>query len=376
MAVLPVRWFESTSFFIQAMLLIALVCAFPLFSYFPARHVVTALPPWLEWFPPAWFWALAERIAGSNDSRIVHLASRAEAGLALVALIAASSYLISYLQFNRYALEIPGLRHGPWIDASAQLARLFRFPQARGASEFVLRTLLRGRQQKLIVVLIAGMGVALSVDGWFSATHVVPRYRSASAVMREAVVSMPLTLSFFSMLAVRRAFRMPADVPANWIFRFFETRPATPRQLNAVFLTFLIIAGLPPILACVFIEWAVFGRAAIGILLVESLLMLAFAEYLFREWRSIPFTFLLNPARHHFIQAASIHVGEFTLYSLISSFIVLAGTNDPAVWALLALSACALAWWFDRQRRAAITDTPIEFTEHSSDAIEVLRLIE
>src|SRR5271154_2364192 len=104
MAALPLRWFEAASFFLQSTLLVALVCAFPLFSYFPARHAVAALPPWLDWFPPAWFWALAERIAGTRDRRIVHLSNLSEAGFALAALIAASSYLISYLQFNRYAL--------------------------------------------------------------------------------------------------------------------------------------------------------------------------------------------------------------------------------------------------------------------------------
>jgi len=376
MAVLPMRWFESASFVVQSMLLVALVCGFPLFSYFPARHAVTDLPRWLEWFPPAWFWALAERIAGARDPRIVHLSALAEAGFALAAVIAAGSYLTSYLQFSRYALETPGSRTGPFIDWSARLARVLRFPPARGTAEFVLRTLLRGRQQKLIVVLIAAMGVALVVDGWVNATYFVPRHRTASAVMNEAVVSMPLTLSFFSMLAVRRAFRIPSEPRANWIFRFFETRPATPRQLNAIFLTFLMIAGVPPIAACVFIEWAVFGRAAIGILLVESLLMLAFAEYLFRDWRSIPFTFLLNPARHHFIQSASIHVGEFSIYSLIGGYIVLKGTEDPTVWALLAASACAAVWWFDRQRRAAIANAPLEFTEPAADALNLIRLVE
>jgi hypothetical protein len=230
MAVLPVRWFESASFLLQSVLVLGLVCGFALFSYFPARAAVTALPSWLGWFPPAWFWALAERIAGTHDPIIVGLSHRAEPALGLAALIAATSYLISYAQFTRYALEVRGLRGEPFIDWTAQLARPFRLPQARGISEFVLRTLLRGHQQKLIVVLIAAIGVALAVDGWFSATYFVPRHRAPSAVMREAVVSMPLTLSFFSMVAVRRAFRLPAELPANWIFRFFETRQATPPQ--------------------------------------------------------------------------------------------------------------------------------------------------
>jgi len=376
MAILSIRWFESVSFLVQAILLFALLCAFPLVSYLPVREAVATVPQWLDWFPPGWFWALAERIAGSHDPAIVRLSHRAEAGLALAALIAATSYLISYLQFNRYALEIAGSRSGPLMDWSAQFARLFPSAQGRGVSEFVLRTLLRGRQQKLIVVLIAGIGVALVVDGWFSATYVGPRYRTASSVMREAVVSMPLTLSFFSLLAVRRAFRTPAALSANWIFRFFETRAATRQELNSMFLTFVLVAGVPPIAACLLIEWAVFGRDAIAILLVESLMMAAFAEYLFRNWCSIPFTFLLNPGRRHFIQSASIHLGEFTIYSLIGGFIVLQGTVDHSVWILQAAIACAGALWFERQRRAAICDAPLQFTEPAADAIEVLRLLD
>ena len=376
MAILSIRWFESVSFLVQALLLFALLCAFPLISYLPVHEAVATIPPWLEWFPPGWFWALAERIAGSRNPAIVHLASRAEASLLLAAFIAATSYVISYVQFNRYALEIVGARSGPLMDWSALFARLFPSAQSRGVSEFVLRTLLRGRQQKLTVVLIAGMGVALVVDGWFNANYVAPRHQTALSVMREAVVSMPLTLSFFSLLAVRRAFRTPSTLPANWIFRFFETRAATRQELNSMFLTFLLIAGVPPIAACGLIEWAVFGRDAIAILLVESLMMVAFAEYLFRNWCSIPFTFLLNPARRHFIQSASIHLGEFTIYSLISGFIVLRGTIDHSVWMVQATIACVLVFWFDRQRRAAIANAPLEFTEPASDAIEVLRLLD
>jgi hypothetical protein len=133
---------------------------------------------------------------------------------------------------------------------------------------------------------------------------------------------------------------------------------------------------VPPILACGLVEWAVFGRDAIMILLVESLMMVALAEYLFRSWCSIPFTFLLNPARRHFIQSASIHLGEFTIYSLIGGFIVLQGAVDHSVWILQAAIACAAAFWFDRQRRAAIANAPLEFTEPASDAIEVLRLLD
>jgi hypothetical protein len=376
MAILPVRWFESASFLIQSILVAALVCGFALFSYLPARAAVAGLPRWLDWFPPGWFWALAERIAGARDPVRVHLAQRAEAGLAIAAFIAATSYLLSYIQFTRYALEISGLRRKPFIDWAASLARPFRLPQACGVSEFIMRTLLRSRQQKLIIVLIAAVGVALAVDGWFSATYAVPRYRTASTVMREAVVAMPLTLSFFSMLAVRRAFRIPAELPASWIFRFFETREATPRLMSAVFLTFVGIAGVPPLVACIPIEWSVFRRDAIAILLVESLMMVAFAEYLFRAWCSIPFTFLMNPARRHFIQSASIHLGEFTIYSLISGFIVLQGTVDHSAWILQAAIACAAAFWFDRQRRAAIANAPLEFTEPASDTIEVLRLLD
>lgn len=375
MSLLPVRWFESASFFIQSLLVAALVCGFTLFSYFPARAAVADLPAWLKWFPPGWFWALAEYIAGSQNPAIAYLARRAEAGLALAAVLAATSYLLSYLQFTRYALEVSGTRP-PLVDWPAALARPFRLPQARGISEFVLRTLFRSRQQKLIVVLIAAMGVALAVDGWFSATYAPPRYRNASVVMREAVVSMPLTLSFFSMLAVRRAFRIPAELPASWIFRFFETREATPSLMNAVLLTFIGIAGVPPILACIFIESSMFGRNAIGILSVEFVMVIAFAEYLFRDWRSIPFTFLMNPARRHFIQSASIHLGEFTVYSLISSFIVLEGTTDHPVWLLQAGIAGGLAFWFDRQRRAAISDAPLEFTEPAADALNLIRLVE
>jgi phosphatidylserine synthase len=44
---LPVRWFEATSFGLQAILLLLFLCAFPLLPYFPAHHLAISRPTWI-----------------------------------------------------------------------------------------------------------------------------------------------------------------------------------------------------------------------------------------------------------------------------------------------------------------------------------------
>jgi hypothetical protein len=95
LALLPRRWFSAVSFAVQVTLLVALLCAFPLFPYFPAAHLIATHSPWLERLPPAWFWGLAQWMIGDGNAS---LAWRAGIGLACAGALAAAGYLVSYMQ--------------------------------------------------------------------------------------------------------------------------------------------------------------------------------------------------------------------------------------------------------------------------------------
>jgi hypothetical protein len=293
MMLLPLRWFEPASFAVQMTLLVGLLSGFPLFFYFPASHLISSRSPVLEWLPPAWYWAVSEWMLGSRDPAIRQLASHAAIAFAIALVIAGTAYLISYLQYNRYALESTRPARKPNIRWAALLGHFFRLPQARGVAEFITCSIARGRQQQMVFLIIFGLGLALIFE---SSVYVGLRlghkgFERHSITVESAILGFPLTLSFFAMVGLRRAFRIALDLPANWLFRFSESEESRRSQLDAVFRAFVLMGGVPMLLLGLPVEWLAFGPRGLWAAPLQFLLMLALAEHLLGDWRSIPFTF-------------------------------------------------------------------------------------
>jgi len=368
MLLLPVRWFEATSFGLQMSLLLVFLCGFPLMPYLPAHYLATLRPPWIVWFPPSWFWGLGEWLAGARDPLIGALAWRAAAAGLVAVGLAASVYLGSYLTYGRLLLESP---RRPRIFSLPG----FGPPQSRAISEFVLQTLLRGRQQKLIFLLIFGAGVALVVE---SSVYLAMHRQTMHAFGREVeetVIALPLTLSFFAMIGLRRVFRVPADLPANWIFQLTSDPATRTQQLNAVFNTFVLLGALPILLASSPFEFWVLGPKALIVLLLQIVLAMTLSEYLLTGWRTIPFTFAQNPARSHFVLSLVTHLAELSLYSVISAAWIQTGLRDFAWLAEFSLILVFLFFWLRRRRLHDWAEAPIEFAEADAISVEPLRLL-
>jgi hypothetical protein len=369
MAILPVRWFERASLALQLTLLVALLCALPLFPYFPAGRLIAAQSTWLAWLPPAWYWGWAEKLLGGPDSS--NLAHRAEWGLAAALATASLTYLISYLQYTRYALESAGRGRAKVIDLAAAVARLFPLPQSRGTCEFTLRTLARCRRQKLVFMLVFGIGVALVVE---SSTYMALHPRRTAVAIESAIIAAPLTLSFFAMLGLRRAFRLPEELRANWLFQFCEDPATRDAQLNAVLKCFLLLGALPLLGICAPLEFIQFGPRAIFILAAQSALMYTMASYLLWDWRAIPFTVAQNPGRRHFIQSVVVHIVELAAFSFTASEWILAGLRQPVWFAVLAALMLGTLLVLSNLRKSN-GHTPLEFAERVPEAVEALHLV-
>ncbi|MBV8817622.1 MAG: hypothetical protein JO022_04640, partial [Acidobacteriaceae bacterium] len=246
LAILPLRWFESISFTVQVGLLVLLLCSFPLLPYFPAKRFVLLHPHWIDLFPPAWFLGLSGWVAGTRGPWVVSMAERALEAFSVAILLAATAYLVSYLQYNRYASETPRHDRESKLSLHSLFARCFRLPQSRATAGFILSVLSRGRQQKLVFLLIFGIGVALVLESSVYASMHPERIqvRGAPAGFETSIVSLPLTLSFFAMIGMRRVFRLPSELAANWIFRFTEEPELRRSQLDTVFWTFVFWGGL------------------------------------------------------------------------------------------------------------------------------------
>src|SRR5437868_5579719 len=128
---LPLRWFARLSFLFQSILLIALLCAFPLLPYLPTGGFIAHGSAWMGLLPPCWFWGWTQKLMGDGSPEIVVLARRAQNGLLCASFVAAVGYLISYLRAMRFASESPRASRNPRMDIPAWFARVFRQPAAQ-----------------------------------------------------------------------------------------------------------------------------------------------------------------------------------------------------------------------------------------------------
>src|SRR5262249_34239343 len=253
----------------------------------------------------------------------------------------------------------------PLIGWAALFGQFDRLPQARAVGEFVIWTFSRGRRQKFTFLLVLAIGLALIFENSVYLSLRIDRLgmRAASASIENAVIALPLTLSFFAMIGVRRAFRVPGELEANWLFRFAEDARMRSPQLDAVHRSLIWLGGTPVLLLCAPVAFAALGGEALWVLIVQWLLMLTLAEYLLQGWSAIPFTFAPNPARWHFIHSAILHLFELSVYSFTSAAWIYAGLRDRVAFAGFGAVVLAVYLWLRRRRRRELGITPFEFEE-------------
>jgi hypothetical protein len=194
----------------------------------------------LTWLPSYWFLGLFHQLNGSMHPALVPLVRRAWIGLAVSTLGAGSALLLSYFRMLPKIIEqpdiLPGARAVPWsphLGNSLQSA----------ITLFSLRTLLRSRQHRMILSFYLGVGLAIVVG--YSQTGfagLVPAKGGISTTfLLASILRMILTV-----LAIRVVASIPISLPANWIFRVTEVRPAHLYQRAVRFSWFVL--GVAPIL--------------------------------------------------------------------------------------------------------------------------------
>ena len=373
MAVLPVRWFQRASFAFQMTLLVALLCALPLYPYFPASQLIETRSAWLEWLPAAWFWGWGERAMGAADWQT--LSSRAGWGLGWAVATASLAYLVSYAQYSRHSMESAGRGRARLIDAGSIAGSWFGTTAGRATCEFTLWTLARCRKQKMVFLLIAGAGVALIVESsMYMSLHPIHNAARAARTMQATVIAAPLTLSFFAMVGLRRAFRLAEEPRANWLFQFLETTGDRDAQVRAVLVCFLLVGALPFWAICAPLQVLTFGAQSIEVLAAQGLLMFTLARYLLWDWRAIPFALEQNAGRRHFIHSAVVHIVELSVYSFMASGWIQTGLRTP-IWFAVLGGLCLGTLLVLRNLRKSHANAPLEFAERVPEAVETLRLV-
>ena len=376
--VLPVRQFARVSLAIQGALLTSLLCGLPLtFSISSLARSMNQRPEWVRFAPPFWYLGVHQVMMGNREPMAARLGWTGAAGLAGAAGAAVLAYLWSYKRHKVRLLESPSVspsqaRH----DGAALAERMIPDSRELAVFAFIAKTLARSRQHRLVLTTFAALAVALIFESFASLAlgRGFQGFSARTPGLRQAAISAPLALSMFVLAGFRYLFRLPVELPANWVFRVNE--PGNRRIFLAAVERFLLCCAVAPVaLIMAPLEVALLGIGmgfAVTILcLLPSLVLM---ELLLIQFDKIPFTSSYLPGQKPVIETLVRYGVGVTLYVSLLSGLINFCLRTPGA-AITLFTVLLAAWWI--ARKARLDDWKVgllEFEETAEPVVRTLRI--
>lgn len=284
--------FRRVSRLVQLLVLISLLTVFllmPVISFVQLRQS----PGMLQIFPPAWFLGLYETVRLGLTPDFGALARQGLRALGLAMIGFTATYALGYRRQVRVTLE--GERTGetgcgrvrdfPGLTAQRYL---FRSAGERAVFNFILKTLRDSDRHRVVLGTYCGVGIAFAAMGLIT----IFGRLGVGAVrgLHTELLSIPLVLTFFTLVGMRVAFAFPARPGANWVFRLTEQNQRQPYLAGVRKAMFVV--GILPVLSVLapFYVGAWGWRAAFPHTVLVLILALVLREILIFRLDKIPFT--------------------------------------------------------------------------------------
>jgi hypothetical protein len=296
MTLLPAAAFRRVSLLVRFALAVSLLVL--LGTSFVVPHWLTQLSVAdahrVAILPPISFLGLLRAVWGRGGEPFVAQMT-ASAGIALGAAFF-TTLLVYAVAFRRSFMRIPEtVESGPLPRVPFSVSPLAPLREAvlrtaaqRACYHFVARTLLRsdGHLQVISGFLALGLVASAAVLSSAPSLHSLVTGNAPSVEF----LSVPFILSYCLIIGMRLAFEIPADLQANWIFRFWldrerhEARPIARRVLLLFSLSWLVPACFLATLA----YWGLAAALLHTVILILCTVVLV--EVLLLKFRKIPFT--------------------------------------------------------------------------------------
>ena len=295
---LPRQLFLRLSAFLQAGTLCLLLIVYFLEPSLEAPAALTAPQNQrlLAWLPSYWFLGLFQQLNGSMHPALAPLARRAWIGLAVSVLGAAAALLLSYVRMLPKIVEQPDISPG---TRTVTWSPRFGNSLKNAITCFSLRTLLRSRQHRMILSFYLGIGLAIVV-GYIKTPFA--GLASAKTGISIAFLLASILMMILTILAIRVVASIPITLPANWIIRVTQVRPAHHYQ-RAVCSSWLALGVAPVLLVIAGSFLAAYPwRQVLGHLVTMLFLGILLIELCLYTFQKIPFTcsYLPGKANIHF----------------------------------------------------------------------------
>ena len=339
-----------------------------LYSGGSAQEDVAALAA----FPPAWFFAIYEQLAGSAGSADAALARTATLLTVAAAVLAPALYGASYSYLSQRALE--GSVATSWSIRArsnrgrARLSRLVSRPLAGAIRWFTLRTLLRSRSHRMMFAVYGGFAIAIVVSSALSLG-----LRKGFAGFQQPgheLMSMPLVVQFLLLVALRVITAVPSEPKARWVFRACEpvNRAAAVAGVRDAMMVLVVVPTTVLALLQGLFFWGV-GTSAAHAAFVFVLGRLL-AELLTPQNGKLPFACTYLPGKSRIFVLWPVYLFLFFVYAVVFAAIDLALSRRPGKLVWFCLVATLAAQIVVLIRRRAVTALPaLRFDEEDTTAL-------
>ncbi|MBI4873225.1 MAG: ABC transporter permease [Acidobacteria bacterium] len=350
---LPARLFARVSVQVQG-LLISVCCFAGLHSWFIVdwrEQTVGRLPEFGAWMPPVWFMGLDRTLAGDRDPFLAAMAVRGLAAAAGALTLAALTYLVAFRRYRKLLLEAPDGTARRAARRWSLIRLVARDPHREAAMQFLAQAFARSRMHRLVVTAYLGAGLALMINSALLAGTVKRWSGGWPDVLRFVAVYWPIGLSFILLAGVRHAFLIPAEGPANWLFRIAESQGR--RQWMPALERFVMVFVIAPLhLAAWPIAVASFGGVvALRMTVLQVLVSLSTFEFLFYSWQQFPFTCSYVPGKRPLVGTLARWLAVLGVITPMLARIVAAMSQMLELFSLYLAIFAAVWLWARRQRR-------------------------
>jgi hypothetical protein len=283
-ACLPGRWLQRLAPVAQGSLILVLLAWFVSLPQFLAGRAALVAEGgwWLEASPPYWFLGLYETIVGQPQPvwhGLARTACWATAGVALAVVVLVFALPARRQSELAAAVAGPGSRRLATALAHHLAAAFFARPRARASFAFTLAGLGRSANHRVYLAAAVGAGLAWSFSGVF--------WEFGRSGMTGLHLPDTLTLAvqpilvLFLVVAVRFAITIPLTLPANWIFRFTESRTVGDDHAGvravAMAVGLSVVAVLVPLHVSLWSWDVALYHVLFGVLYVEAIVSLFFS---------------------------------------------------------------------------------------------------
>jgi predicted permease len=340
---LPPRWFERASLWTQALVVTTALGAFP----------------FLAWKP-----SIAAAIRPSSTATLIAIA------------LAPVMYLLTFHRHRPLVVEARATSRTGFSLSFGFLKRLTDVcptldPRQLAALSFIWKTLSRGRVQRLSLLVYVGLGIAWTLK--FLISFLAESGARPAGADRFLLATAPLTLTLFVLFGLRHMFSMPAELKANWMFQITE-REGRLAWLTAVE-RFVLFLGLAPVilLGAVFIGFYLGPLTAVAWGFLSFVLAASLFEYVFRDWRKLPFTCSYLPGKRPILYTVALYIALMPAL-LPVGIILLGAASNPAAFLVLLTLEFILWWQLRRARLSTWARFPLRYEEQPEVEVDQYQL--